>query len=47
MTKRITIVLSDSMNKKLRIIQAKQQANADYSISFSRVIEEQLKKVVK
>jgi len=46
MTKRITIVLSDSTNKKIRMLQAKMITEADYSVSFSSVIEILLKEAL-
>jgi hypothetical protein len=47
MGKRITIVLDDNLLKKLRVIQAKKITKAENSVSFSSVINEELKKCVK
>jgi len=38
-SKRITIVLSDSANKKARKIQSKITAEVSTSVSFSKVVE--------
>jgi len=47
MRKRITIVLADDLVKKLRIIQAKKITKTKSSVSFSSVINQELKKTVK
>ena len=47
MGKRITIVLDDDLVKKLRVIQAKKLAKTEDSVSFSSVINQELRKVVK
>ncbi len=47
MSKRITVVLEDDILKKLRIIQAKQIKDSSVSVSFSKVINETLKKSLK
>ena len=47
MGKRITVVLEDDLLKKLRIIQAKQIKDSSASVSFSKVINETLKKSLK
>ena len=47
MSKRITAVLEDDILKKLRIIQAKQIKDSSVSVSFSKVINETLKKSLK
>jgi len=44
MSKRITVVLDDDNIKKLRTIQAKKIKESDKSISFSRVINDVLRK---
>jgi len=44
MSKRITIVLDDDNIKKLRTIQAKKIKESDKSVSFSRVINDVLRK---
>ncbi|MCV0409932.1 hypothetical protein [Nitrosopumilus sp.] len=45
MSKRVTIVLQDDVVKKLRDIQAKMIKTESGSVSFSRVINDILKKV--
>ena len=47
MGKRITIVLDDDLVKKLRIIQARKLTKSDATVSFSSVINSELRKVVK
>jgi len=44
MSRRITIVLDDDNIKKLRTIQAKRIKESDKSVSFSRVINDVLRK---
>jgi len=47
MGKRITIMLDDDLNKKLHLIQAKAIQNTTSSVSYSRVINETLRKKLK
>jgi len=47
MSKRITIVMDDEVVKKLRIIQSKNIVKSKKSVSFSSVINDQLRKEVK
>ena len=47
MSKRITIVLDDVLAKKLRIIQSKRISKSIEHVSFSKVINEELRKVLK
>ncbi len=47
MSERITIMLDEDLAKKLRIIQSKKIAKSSDSISFSRVINEELRKSLK
>ena len=47
MKKRITIVLSDDLIKKLRNIQAKEIVQTSKHVSFSKIIEEKLRKNLK
>jgi hypothetical protein len=47
MGKRVTVVIEDDILKKLRIIQAKQIKDSSASVSFSKVINETLKKSLK
>jgi len=44
---RITIVLDDEIIKNLRIIQAKQIKTATKSVSFSSIVNQQLRKSLK
>ena len=45
--KRITIILEDDLLKKLHAIQAKLTIESQKSVSFSRVLNEQLRKSLK
>ena len=47
MAKRITIMVNDKLDKKLRLIQAKRIEKENKSISYSRVLNETLAKVLK
>ena len=47
MAKRITIMLDDDMDKKLRIKQAEMIKKTQNSISFSKVINETLRGKIK
>jgi len=47
MSKRITVVLDDEIVKKLRHRQAKMINKSSKSVSFSRVINEELRKALK
>jgi len=47
MSKRVTIVLDDDLVKKLRIIQAKNIVKSKKSVSFSSVINNELRKTIK
>jgi len=47
MSKRITIMLDDDLDKKLRSIQAKTIQNTNSSVSYSKVINETLRKNLK
>ena len=47
MAKRITIVLDDEVVKKLRIIQSKKISKSREHVSFSRIINEELRKALK
>jgi len=44
MSKRITIMIDDDLDKKLRLIQAKQISKNSESVSFSRVINTELRR---
>jgi len=44
MPKRVTIVLDDDLAKKLRIIQSKKISKLQTSVSFSSVINDELRK---
>jgi len=47
MAKRVTIMIEDDLDKKLRSIQAKTIQSTNSSISYSRVINEALRKKLK
>ena len=47
MAKRVTIVLDDDLGKKIRLIQTKQIKDLIKSVSFSSVINQQLRKILK
>jgi predicted transcriptional regulator len=47
LAKRITIILDDDLVKKLHEIQAKQIKQSTKSVSFSRVLNEVLRKSLK
>ncbi len=47
MAKRISVVLDDELVKKLRNIQSKKIIKSKKSVSFSSVINEELRKAIK
>ena len=47
MSKRVTIVIADDLDKKLRLRQAKLIQQKQSSYSYSRVLNETLRKVLK
>jgi hypothetical protein len=47
MAKRITIMIDDDLDKKLREIQAKKIQTTTSSVSYSKVINETLRKSIK
>ncbi len=47
MTKRITIMIDDDLDKKIRLLQAKEIAKSTNSVSFSRTLNEVLRKSLK
>ena len=47
MSKRVTIVLDDDLDKKLRLRQAKIIQKENSSCSFSRVVNDAIRKVLK
>jgi hypothetical protein len=47
MAKRVTIMIDEDLDKKLRVKQAKMIQQEQTSYSYSRVINETLRKVVK
>ena len=47
MAKRITIMIDEDIDKKLRLIQAKQITKTSSSVSFSQVLNESLRKKLK
>jgi hypothetical protein len=46
-SKRVTIVIDDDLVKKLRIIQAKNIIKSKESVSFSSVVNDELRKDLK
>ena len=47
MGKRITVMIEDDVDKKLRTIQAKEIKNTSSSVSYSHVINQILRKKIK
>jgi len=47
MAKRITIMIDEGIDKKLRLIQAKQISKTNSSVSYSSVINEVLRRQLK
>ncbi len=47
MSKRVSLVLDDDLVKKLRIIQSKKIVKSKKHVSFSSVVNDELRKVVK
>ena len=47
MSKRITIMIDDDLDKKLRLVQAKAIQSTNSSVSYSRVINETIRKKLK
>ena len=47
MSKRVTIVIDDNLDKKLRTLQAKRIQEEKASCSYSKVLNESLRKVLK
>jgi len=47
MGKRITIMIDDDLDKKLRLLQAKAIQNTNDSVSFSRIMNETLQQSLK
>jgi len=47
MSQRVTIVIDDDINKKLHQIQAKEISKTSGSVSFSRVVNKELRKRLK
>lgn len=47
MAKRLTIMIDDDLDKKIRMIQAKMIQNSSSSVSYSKVINELLEKSIK
>lgn len=45
--KRVTIMIADDLDKKLRIIQAKEISKYQKSTSYSKVINDNLRKILK
>ena len=47
MAKRVTIMIDDDLDKKLRLLQAKLISKTNESVSYSQVINQELRKHVK
>jgi hypothetical protein len=47
MAKRITIMIDEDLDKKLRMLQAKMIQNSSSAVSFSKVINDELRKGIK
>lgn len=47
MSKRVTVMIDDNLDKKIRTLQAKQILQEQSSVSYSQIINEQLRKVLK
>jgi len=47
MSKRITIILDDDLDKKLRLLQAKYISSKKVSCSYSKIVNDTLRKGVK
>ena len=47
MAKRITIMIDDDLDKKLRLLQAKNITKSQKSVSYSRTLNEVLRKSIK
>ena len=47
MGKRVTIMIDDDLDKKLRLLQAKLISKTNESVSYSQVINQELRKQVK
>jgi len=44
MSKRVTFMIEDNLDKKIRMLQAKQIQQEQSSVSYSRILNEQLRK---
>jgi len=47
MAKRITIMIEDDLDRKLRVIQAKTIQSTSSSVSYSKIVNETLRKQLK
>lgn len=47
MAKRVTIMINETIDKKLRLIQAKEIANTSTSVSYSKVLNDAIRKQLK
>jgi len=47
MSQRVTIMIDDDVNKKLHLIQAKEISKNNQAVSFSRVVNTELRKHLK
>lgn len=47
LAKRVTIMIDDEIDKKLRLIQAKQISKSSSSVSYSKVLNDAIRKQLK
>lgn len=47
MAKRVTIMIDETIDKKLRLIQAKEITNTSTSVSYSKVLNDAIRKQLK
>jgi len=47
MSNRVTIMIEDNLDKKIRMLQAKQIKQEQSSVRYSRILNEQLRKGLK
>ena len=47
MTKRVTIMIDDDLDKKLKLLQAKEISKSNQSVSYSKIINDLVKKQLK
>jgi hypothetical protein len=47
MSKRVTIMIDEDLDKKIRLLQAKQISKTSSSVSYSQVVNEDIRKHLK